>query len=32
VWSGYGSGYGYLPAVLPILALIWLRRVPVPPA
>ncbi len=27
VWSGYGSGYGYLPAVLPILALIWLRRV-----
>ena len=26
VWSGYGSGYGYLPAVLPILALIWLRR------
>lgn len=28
VWSGYGSGYGCLPAVLPILALIWLRRVP----
>jgi hypothetical protein len=28
VWSGYGSGYGYLPAVLPILALLWLRRVP----
>lgn len=27
VWSGFGSGYGYLPAVLPILALIWLRRV-----
>jgi hypothetical protein len=27
VWSGYGSGYGYLPAVLPILALIWLRNV-----
>jgi hypothetical protein len=27
VWSGYGSGYGYLPAVLPILALIWLRKV-----
>jgi hypothetical protein len=26
VWSGYGSGYGYLPAVLPILALLWLRR------
>ena len=31
VWSGYGSGYGWLPAVLPILALIWLRRVPNPP-
>ncbi len=28
VWSGYGSGYGYLPAVLPVLALIWLARVP----
>jgi cytochrome bd-type quinol oxidase subunit 2 len=28
VWSGYGSGYGYLPAVLPILALIWLARAP----
>ena len=28
VWSGYGSGYGYLPAVLPILALIWLGRAP----
>jgi Na+/melibiose symporter-like transporter len=32
VWSGYGSGYGCLPAVLPILALIWLRRVPNPAA
>jgi hypothetical protein len=32
VWSGYGSGYGYLPAVLPVLALIWLRRVPAVPA
>ena len=28
VWSGYGSGYGYLPLVLPILALIFLTRVP----
>ena len=28
VWSGYGSGYGYLPAVLPVLALLWLRRAP----
>jgi len=27
VWSGYGSGYGYLPAVLPVLALLWLRQV-----
>ncbi|WP_375488482.1 hypothetical protein [uncultured Jatrophihabitans sp.] len=26
VWSDYGSGYGGLPAVLPILALIYLRR------
>ena len=32
VWSGYGDGYGYLPAVLPILALLWLRRVPGRPA
>jgi hypothetical protein len=34
VWSGYGSGYGYLPAVLPILALLWLGRAgrPQPPA
>jgi hypothetical protein len=30
VWSGYGSGYGYLPAVLPILALLWLRKVAQP--
>jgi hypothetical protein len=26
VWSGFGSGYGYIPLVLPILGLIWLRR------
>lgn len=26
VWSAYGSGYGFLPAVLPVLALLWLRR------
>lgn len=25
VWSGYGSGYGYVPAVLPVLALTWLH-------
>ena len=30
VWSGYGSGYGYLPAVLPILALVWLRTTAAP--
>lgn len=23
VWSGYGSGYGYVPLVLPILGLTW---------
>jgi hypothetical protein len=26
VWSDYGNGYGYLPAVLPVLALVYLRR------
>jgi hypothetical protein len=26
VWSRYGSGYGYVPLVLPILGLLWLRR------
>lgn len=26
VWSGYGSGYGYVPLVLPVLGLVWLRR------
>ncbi|GAA2363630.1 membrane protein [Catellatospora methionotrophica] len=26
VWSGFGEGYGYLPLVLPVLGLIWLRR------
>jgi hypothetical protein len=26
VWSGFGSGYGYIPLLLPILGLIWLRR------
>mgnify|MGYP007030373856 CR=1 FL=1 len=25
IWSGFGSGYGYLPLVLPVLGLIWLR-------
>lgn len=27
VWSHFGSGYGYVPLVLPILGLWWLRRV-----
>ena len=26
VWSDYGSGYGFVPLVLPILGLIWLWR------
>ncbi|WP_043607947.1 hypothetical protein [Cellulomonas carbonis] len=26
VWSGFGSGYGYVPLVLPVLGLLWLRR------
>ena len=26
VWSGFGSGYGYLPLFLPILGLIWIRK------
>ena len=25
VWSGFGSGYGYLPLALPVLGLLWLR-------
>jgi hypothetical protein len=26
VWSGYGSGYGYVPLVLPVFGLLWLRH------
>ncbi len=26
VWSGFGSGYGYVPLVLPLLGLAWLWR------
>lgn len=26
VWSGYGLGYGFVPLVLPLLGLLWLRR------
>lgn len=28
VWSEYGQGYGWVPAVLPVLGLIWLHRSP----
>ena len=27
VWSVYGQGYGFVPVVLPILGLLWIRRV-----
>ena len=30
VWSGYGSGYGYIPLVLPFVGLWWLRRTRTP--
>jgi hypothetical protein len=26
VWSGFGRGYGYVPLVLPVIGLYWLRR------
>lgn len=26
VWSGYGIGYGFVPLVLPVAGLLWLRR------
>ena len=26
VWSGFGSGYGYLPLVLPVLGLLWIQK------
>jgi hypothetical protein len=29
VWSGFGSGYGYVPLALPVLGLLWLRSVQV---
>jgi uncharacterized membrane protein YhdT len=25
VWSGFGVGYGYIPLILPVLGLFWLR-------
>lgn len=27
VWSVFGQGYGYVPLVLPVLGLLWVRRV-----
>lgn len=27
VWSGYGMGYGFVPLVLPVAGLLWLRHV-----
>jgi hypothetical protein len=32
VWSHFGAGYGYVPLVLPVLGLWWLRRVVAQPA
>jgi len=26
VWSGFGQGYGYVPLVLPVVGLAWIRR------
>lgn len=26
VWSGFGAGYGFIPLVLPLVGLWWLRR------
>jgi len=26
IWTGFGSGYGFIPLVLPIIGLWWLRR------
>nr|WP_307867803.1 hypothetical protein [Umezawaea beigongshangensis] len=26
VWSHFGSGYGFVPVVLPVVGLLWLRR------
>jgi hypothetical protein len=26
VWSGFGRGYGFIPLVLPVLGLMWLRH------
>jgi hypothetical protein len=26
VWSDFGIGYGFVPVILPILGLLWIRR------
>ena len=26
VWSAFGRGYGFIPLVLPVLGLLWLRE------
>ncbi|HET9144015.1 hypothetical protein [Actinophytocola sp.] len=26
VWSGFGAGYGFVPLVLPVLGLLWIRH------
>lgn len=26
VWSGFGRGYGFVPLLLPVLGLLWLRK------
>lgn len=28
VWSDFGIGYGFVPAILPVAGLLWLRRQP----
>jgi hypothetical protein len=30
VWSDFGRGYGFVPLVLPVLGLLWLRATPQP--
>ena len=32
VWSAFGQGYGFVPLVLPVLGLLWLRRTAPPRA
>jgi hypothetical protein len=32
VWSGYGIGYGFVPVLLPVAGLLWLRRLAGAPA